>query len=163
MLAPRRTALIVDHSLETLLERIDRVIVLSRSRKLLVTGSPDRVFSAHGEVLVANGIWTPTAVRLRLRLTVQGHVLPKLWRMPAIWRARCKACAWPAQCATGMLCTVSLDRVQSWRLSSHFWPLKSAAQHGPPSRWRPAACNQAAPVANYLNPASPDLTCLQAQ
>jgi energy-coupling factor transport system ATP-binding protein len=82
VLAPGRTALIVDHALGALLEGIDRVIVLKSSGQLLVTGSPDHVFGAHGATLVANGIWTPPAVRLRLRLMEQGHVFPLLWRMP---------------------------------------------------------------------------------
>ncbi len=82
VLAPGRTTLIVDHTLGALLERIDRVIVLDPSGKLLVAGSPEHVFAQHGATLVANGIWTPPAVRLRLRLVAQGHVLPKLWRMP---------------------------------------------------------------------------------
>lgn len=82
VLAPGRTALIVDHALGALVDRIDRVIVLNPSGKLLVTGSPDLVFGEHGATLVANGIWTPPAVRLRLRMMEQGHVFPMLWRIP---------------------------------------------------------------------------------
>lgn len=81
VLAPGRTALIVDHALGALLERINRVIVLNPSGKLLVAGNPDHVFGDHGARLVTQGIWTPPAVRLRLRLTAQGHMLPDLWRM----------------------------------------------------------------------------------
>jgi energy-coupling factor transport system ATP-binding protein len=81
VLAPGRTALIVDHALGALLAHIDRVIVLDLSGKLLVAGSPEHVFSEHGATLVANGIWTPAAVRLALRLIAQGHVFPMLWRM----------------------------------------------------------------------------------
>lgn len=76
-----RTALIVDHSLGALLDRIDRVIVLNPSGKLLIAGTTDHVFAEHGARLVAQGIWTPPAVRLRLRLMEAGHVLSKLWRM----------------------------------------------------------------------------------
>lgn len=82
MLAPGHTALSVDHSLGALPERIDRVIVLGSSGTLLFEGSPDLVFAEHGATLVANGIWTPPAVRLRLHLMAQVQVLPLLWRMP---------------------------------------------------------------------------------
>jgi energy-coupling factor transport system ATP-binding protein len=82
VLAPGRTALIVDHALGALLAHIDRVIVLDTFGKVLVTGSPAHVFATHGATLVANGIWTPPAVRLALRLMAQGHDLPVLWQMP---------------------------------------------------------------------------------
>jgi len=55
--------------------------VLNASGKLLVAGSPGQVFGEYGATLVAHGIWTPPAVRLRQRLMDTGHVLPKLWQM----------------------------------------------------------------------------------
>jgi energy-coupling factor transport system ATP-binding protein len=82
ILAPGRTALIVDHRLGPLLERIDRVIVLSARGRLLVEGTPEEVFARHGARLHSKGIWTPPAVRLRLALEAHGHALPPLWRIP---------------------------------------------------------------------------------
>lgn len=81
ILAPGQTALVVDHRLGPLLERIDRVIVLDPNGRLLVEGSPDKVFALHGERLVEAGIWVPRAVSLRLTLGLQGHAVPSLWRM----------------------------------------------------------------------------------
>lgn len=81
ILAPGRTTLIVDHRLGPLLDRIDRVIVLSASGQLLVAGSTDWVFSHHGAALVEAGIWTPPAVRLRLKLNAAGYKIPPLWRV----------------------------------------------------------------------------------
>lgn len=81
ILAPGRTALVVDHRLGPLLERIDRVIVLAPDGQLLVEGSPDTVFAHHGAQLADAGIWTPRAVNLRLALGTQGHAMPPLWRM----------------------------------------------------------------------------------
>ena len=81
ILAPGRTALIVDHRLGPLLDRIDRVVVLAPSGRLLVEGSVDKVFAHHGATLVAEGIWTPAAVRLRQKLQDAGHPIPPLWRV----------------------------------------------------------------------------------
>lgn len=76
-----RTALIVDHRLGPLLDRIDRVIVLGPDGRLLADGTPDTVFLDHSATLVAKGIWTPLAVRLRLKLVAQGHSIPPLWKI----------------------------------------------------------------------------------
>jgi energy-coupling factor transport system ATP-binding protein len=81
ILSPGRTALIVDHRLGPLLDRIDRVIVLAPEGRLLVEGTPDAVFGPHGAELAQAGIWTPPAVRLRLALADRGHPMPPLWRM----------------------------------------------------------------------------------
>lgn len=81
ILSPGRTALIVDHRLGPLLDRIDRVIVLAPEGRLLVEGTPDAVFGPHGAQLAQAGIWTPPAVRLRMVLADRGHALPPLWRI----------------------------------------------------------------------------------
>lgn len=73
ILQPGRTALIVDHRLGPLLDRIDRVVVLGLDGRLLVAGTPDEVFLCHGATLAAQGIWTPPAVRLWLKLREAGH------------------------------------------------------------------------------------------
>ncbi len=81
LLAPGQSALIVDHRLGPILERIDAVTVLDETGLVLVDGPPDRMFGKHGADLAARGIWTPLAVRLRLALAAQGHVLPPVWQL----------------------------------------------------------------------------------
>jgi len=81
LLAPGQSALVVDHRLGPILDRIDAVSVLDASGGLLVEGAPDVVFGRHGAELAAQGIWTPLAVRLRLALAGTGHALPPVWRM----------------------------------------------------------------------------------
>lgn len=81
ILAPGRTALIVDHRLGPLLDRIDRVIVLGGDGRVLVDGAPDTVFAGHGAALIAQGIWTPPGLRLAEEMRAQGASLPPLWRI----------------------------------------------------------------------------------
>lgn len=81
VLAPGKTALVVDHRIGALLDRIDRVIVLGRDGKLLTGGTPEAVFGGNAVRLAAQGIWTPLAARLRLALVRAGHALPDIWRM----------------------------------------------------------------------------------
>ncbi len=68
LLAPGQTALIVDHRLGPVLDRIDRVVVLGRAGQVIAEGTPAHVFAVHAANLAAQGIWVPLAARLRLAL-----------------------------------------------------------------------------------------------
>jgi len=68
LLAPGRTALVVDHRLGPILDRIDRCLVLGPGGRLVAEGPPAEVFGAAAGDLLDAGIWIPLAARLRLAL-----------------------------------------------------------------------------------------------
>ncbi len=61
------TMLLVEHRVADVLDLVDRVVVLSAGGGVLADGSPDRVFTGHGDTLAAQGVWLPgrTAVSRR--------------------------------------------------------------------------------------------------
>jgi energy-coupling factor transport system ATP-binding protein len=71
-----RSALIVDHRLDGLIEAVDRVAVLDGKGQLLVEGGPGAVFRAHGPRFEAEGIWRPIASRLDAALAAAGVAPP---------------------------------------------------------------------------------------
>ncbi|MFP4273961.1 MAG: ATP-binding cassette domain-containing protein [Paracoccaceae bacterium] len=68
LLAPGRSALVVDHRLGPILDRIDRCLVLGPAGRFLAEGPPSEVFGEKAEILHHAAIWTPLAARLRLAL-----------------------------------------------------------------------------------------------
>jgi energy-coupling factor transport system ATP-binding protein len=71
-----RSALIVDHRLDGLIEAVDRVVVLDGKGQLLAEDRPGAVFRAHGPRLDAEGIWQPIASRLDAALAEAGVAPP---------------------------------------------------------------------------------------
>lgn len=74
-LGPDRAAVIVDHRLDGLIERVDRVAVLDGTGRLVAEGPPRRVFRDHAARLDALGVWTPVAAGLHAALAAGGIVL----------------------------------------------------------------------------------------
>jgi energy-coupling factor transport system ATP-binding protein len=71
-----RSALIVDHRLDGLIDAVDRVAVLDGEGQLLAEGRPGGVFRAHGPRLDAEGIWRPIASQLDAALAEAGVAPP---------------------------------------------------------------------------------------
>lgn len=69
--------LIVDHRLDALIDRIDRVIVLDGAGGLLGEGAPADLFPRLTDRLAAEGIWQPLASRLAAHLRAQDIRLPE--------------------------------------------------------------------------------------
>ena len=53
------TLVLVEHKVSPVLELVDRVVVLGAGSGLMADGSPEEVFSRHGEALRAAGVWAP--------------------------------------------------------------------------------------------------------
>lgn len=60
--------LLIEHDLDDVIDKVDRVVVLSATGETLMDGTPEEVMNLHSDVLVAEGIWLPTAVRLHRAL-----------------------------------------------------------------------------------------------
>lgn len=69
---PERSVLIVDHRLDGLLDKVDRVAVLGRDGGLLAVDAPRPLFRARGAELARLGIWRPAAAALDERLAEVG-------------------------------------------------------------------------------------------
>jgi energy-coupling factor transporter ATP-binding protein EcfA2 len=71
----RGTVLIVDHRLDGLIDRVDRVVLLDRDGRIAAEDEPRRFFLAHHDLLEAMGVWRPTASVLDRLLSERGIVL----------------------------------------------------------------------------------------
>lgn len=67
-----RTTVLIEHECESLLDTVDRTVVLDRDGRLLVEGTPQTVFAEHPEQLRREGIWIPAVTRLALKLRASG-------------------------------------------------------------------------------------------
>lgn len=68
LLAPGRTAIVVEHKPGAILGRIDRCVALGRDGRVMAEGGPREVMIQHGAALAENGIALPLAIRLYLAL-----------------------------------------------------------------------------------------------
>lgn len=106
-LGPERAAVIVDHRLDGLVDRIDRVVALDAAGRPVAEGPPRRVFRDDLATLRALGLWTPVAAELDAALIGDGvmldpapltvaETLAALDQSPAATRARAARClsAW---------------------------------------------------------------------
>jgi energy-coupling factor transport system ATP-binding protein len=66
---------IVDHRLDGLIERVDRVAVLDGAGRLVAEGPPRQLFRDEAARLDALGVWTPVAAGLDAALAAGGVVL----------------------------------------------------------------------------------------
>lgn len=62
------TLLVIEHNLDYLAHRIDRVVALDATGSIIADGSPRQVFSEYADALVEAGIRIPASVRLGQRL-----------------------------------------------------------------------------------------------
>lgn len=78
LLEPTRSTsvLIVDHRLDGLIDRVDRVAVMGKDGSLLAEGSPAALFRQHGASLSHHGIWQPVASLLDAEL-VSANLAPQ--------------------------------------------------------------------------------------
>ncbi|MDX2102195.1 MAG: ATP-binding cassette domain-containing protein [Alphaproteobacteria bacterium] len=73
---PHLTALFVDHRLDALIDRIDRVVVLTAQGHVLTDGPPRHVFQREADRIQRSGAWLPTATRHALTLSPVPTPLP---------------------------------------------------------------------------------------
>lgn len=73
--AKDRTVLVVDHRLDGLVERIDRVVVLGPDGTVVADGPPRRVFRNHRERLRLAGVWLPLTSEIDAGLSAEGIAL----------------------------------------------------------------------------------------
>jgi len=66
------SVLIVDHRLDGLIDRVDRVAVMGPDGSLIAEGPPADLFRKHGELLDRFGIWQPVASHLDAELANAG-------------------------------------------------------------------------------------------
>jgi energy-coupling factor transport system ATP-binding protein len=74
--AAARSALIVDHRLDGLIEAVDRAAILDGGGRLMAEGSPAALFRAYAARLEDEGIWMPMAARLDAALARVGLASP---------------------------------------------------------------------------------------
>ena len=67
-----QSVLIVDHRLDGLIDRVDRVAVMGPDGTLIAEGPPADLFRKHGELLEKFGIWQPVASLLDAELASAG-------------------------------------------------------------------------------------------
>ncbi|KPQ05597.1 MAG: ECF-type hydroxymethylpyrimidine uptake system ATPase component YkoD [Rhodobacteraceae bacterium HLUCCA12] len=68
LLAPGRTAIVVEHKPGPILDHVDRCIALGRDGRVMVEGAPRDVMRRHGPMLAEAGIALPLATRLHAAL-----------------------------------------------------------------------------------------------
>lgn len=71
------SVLLVDHRLDRLVDRVDRIVLIGRDGRLIAQGAPRNFFRNHQTVLEAQGVWRPTAARLDKALRQRGVTLPE--------------------------------------------------------------------------------------
>lgn len=64
---------LIEHDLDDVIDKVDRVVALSAAGTTIVDGPPEEVMRVHGDTLAAEGVWLPTAVRLHRALVVAGE------------------------------------------------------------------------------------------
>ncbi|MDF0532391.1 ABC transporter ATP-binding protein [Tsukamurella sp. 8F] len=72
LLAAGTAAVLIEHELDDVIDKVDRVVVFSAAGDTIVAGTPEEVMEVHGDVMVAEGVWLPTAVRLHRALAASG-------------------------------------------------------------------------------------------
>lgn len=77
-LPPDTTLIVVEHRVDTWADLVDRVVVLGRDGGLLADGSPEQVFTAHAETLLAAGVWVPGSTLPALDVPAPGSGEPLL-------------------------------------------------------------------------------------
>jgi len=68
LLAPGRTAMVVEHKPGSIMGRIDRCVALGRDGRVMAEGKPREVMTQHGAALAEAGIALPLTARLHLIL-----------------------------------------------------------------------------------------------
>jgi energy-coupling factor transport system ATP-binding protein len=68
LLAPGRTAMVVEHRPGPVLDRFDRCVALRRDGRVMAQGTPREVMARHGAALAEAGIALPLATRLHMAL-----------------------------------------------------------------------------------------------
>jgi energy-coupling factor transport system ATP-binding protein len=105
LLAPGRTAMVVEHKPGPILDRIDRCIALGRDGRLMAEGVPREVMARDGAALAEAGIALPLATRLHLAmpdLIAPGRpVRDALTRVPSAKARHLSAAILPAPVPVG--------------------------------------------------------------
>jgi energy-coupling factor transport system ATP-binding protein len=67
-----RTIVLIEHQCESLLDAVDRTLVLDGDGGLLLEGTPEAVFAEHSRQLGREGVWIPAVTQLALELRSSG-------------------------------------------------------------------------------------------
>jgi len=67
-----RTIVLIEHQCESLVDAVDRTLVLDRDGGLLLDGTPETVFGENPQRLRHEGVWIPAVTRLALELRSSG-------------------------------------------------------------------------------------------
>jgi energy-coupling factor transport system ATP-binding protein len=63
-----RTIVLIEHQCESLIEAVDRTLVLDGDGSLLLEGTPEAVFAENPQLLRREGVWIPEVTQLALEL-----------------------------------------------------------------------------------------------
>ncbi|MEV6596210.1 ATP-binding cassette domain-containing protein [Actinoplanes sp. NPDC051346] len=78
-----RGILLVEHSLDTAIELVDRVVVLDRSGRVVLDGPARETLGRHCDLLLELGVWLPVSALAALRLRAAGVPMEPLPLTPA--------------------------------------------------------------------------------
>ncbi len=73
LLATGTAVVLIEHDLDEVIDKVDRVVALSAAGTVIVDGAPEDVMELHGDTLVTEGVWLPAAVRLHRALAAAGR------------------------------------------------------------------------------------------
>lgn len=68
-----RTIVLIEHQCESLIDVVDRTLVLDGGGSLLLEGTPETVFAEHPRRLQDEGVWIPAVTTLALELRSTGY------------------------------------------------------------------------------------------
>ncbi|GGQ49435.1 ABC transporter ATP-binding protein [Couchioplanes azureus] len=78
-----RGVLLVEHSLDTAIDLVDRVVVLDRAGRVVLDGPARETLGRHCDLLLDLGVWLPVSALAALRLRAAGIPLEPLPLTPA--------------------------------------------------------------------------------